>query len=209
MVRKPYEVLRLDYMPGVPFIETPLVNPLPLPPILTTLPASPDINQRSVDATITVQLIVWLNGIVTSGVEGQIQRNDGLINTIQTLSGCTSFGRNVHHDSVSGLNRADHTIAYRNVALVIIEEKDYDMRDCEIDLNKIVWTPHNWRVPFVFGLCFTKTHLKIFTIPSNLQRAEIFFSPLTTHAHRLVCIRAAVNVARILKGFIEDDLMMP
>lgn len=57
LVRKPYEVLRLDYVPGVPFIETPLVNPLPLPPILTTLPASPDIDQRSVDATITMRLL--------------------------------------------------------------------------------------------------------------------------------------------------------
>ena len=162
------------------------------------------------DERIAARLNVWLQETTGGGEESQIARNDGLLKAIMSIAGLSEFTRNKKSDTTVSM-RPDMTILSNGVPIVMVEEKEQEnIAGAAADLiNKFVWIPHLRRLPFFIGFAFSFTHVRILLFERNTAARLIFGGPCATLADRYDVLKPAVNVARVLKHFVDSDLIYP
>jgi hypothetical protein len=162
------------------------------------------------DERIAPRLNVWLQETTGGGEESQIARNDGLLKAVMCIAGLTDFSRNKQSDTTL-FRRPDMTIMCNGVPIVMVEEKEEsNIAGAVSDLiNKFVWIPHLRRLPFFIGFAFCFTHVRIVQFERSLPARVIFSGPCATIADRYDVLKPAVNVARVLKYFVDSDLVYP
>ena len=162
------------------------------------------------DERIVHRLGVWLQETTGGGEESQIARNDGLLRTIMCLAGVSTFNRNKKSDTTQS-KRPDLTMLHHGVPILMVEEKEGDdIAGAASDLiNKFVWIPHLRRLPFFIGFAFSFSRVRIIQIPRNEPPVTLFEGPCIDTADRYDVLKPAVNVARLLKYFINADLIHP
>jgi hypothetical protein len=148
-------------------------------------------------------------GIGGEGESGLIGRNDNLLLIIRRLAELDYFSRDLHDQSTELATRSDATIGKSNCALLLVEEKQVSMSAAIADFKrKFQWIPYYHKMPFVFQFAITRSTLKIFQIDQGSYCTEIFTADLGTVSGKWACVIAAVNVARVLKYFINQDLFV-
>lgn len=195
-------------------------NPASLPPMenwlnthvppLPTGSAHMSYTSADYDERIAPRLNVWLQETTGGGEESQIARNDGLLKTVMSIAGLSDFSRNKKSDTTVS-KRPDMTITCNGVPIVMVEEKEEgNIGAAASDLiNKFVWIPHLRRLPFFIGFAFCFTHVRIVLFEQNLPSKVIFGGPCATLADRYDVLKPVVNVARVLKHFVDSDLIYP
>lgn len=73
---------------------------------------------------------------------------------------------------------------------------------------KFQWIDHFHRIPFVSVIGINRSHFQVFAMTSNEMRC-FFRISIVTDADRWSCVVASVNIARILRLYIEDRLFIP
>lgn len=195
----PFESLNVD------FLTTPIINPLPLYPMNQF--NFPHMDVTSNDPDLTCYLIVWLNGKVSDGKEGQIFRNDGLLYSLMYLADLNGSSRKTHEDSTMATTRSDATLLSNGIPIVNIEEKDISIIDAMKDLKtKFVWIPNFHKLPFVFGIAITKTQFQIVSLHLNSAINYLFSRDITHIIGRWECVLAIVNIARAIKYFTINNM---
>ena len=135
--------------------------------------------------------------------------NDALFSIYEILAKLGKYSRNMHEDSTVAKTRSDRTDKYEGVTLVRIEEKDHSLQEAVDDLErKPHWLPHYVRLPFIFGIAITADQLEIFTLHGDKSMRRVFSANLTDVVERWSCVRAIINIARTLKMFIEQGLVI-
>lgn len=146
---------------------------------------------------------------MSEGKLGIISRDDCLLYIIKRLSGMTGASRDIGELSTKKKTRCDMTMMYTNVPLVIVEEEWEDIRYASNDLKKIFqWLPHHNDLPFVFGLAFTKSEFQIYLMTADAGwklRKPIVSANIDLTDDRAECLLYAVNIARVIKHFIEVE----
>jgi hypothetical protein len=162
------------------------------------------------DERIAGRLDVWLQETTGGGEESQIGRNDGLLKAIMSIAGLPDCTRNKKSDTTAS-KRPDMTILCNGVPILMVEEKDEgNISAAASDLmNKFVWIPHLRRLPFFIGFAFCFTHVRIVLFERNMPPTILFSHPCATTADRYDVLKPAVNVARVLKHFVDTDLIYP
>jgi tRNA A-37 threonylcarbamoyl transferase component Bud32 len=190
------------------FLSTPLPAPVPMNNYVGYQhPASMDMN--TYDPRVSREISRWMEGLVGDGEEGIISRNDALFNVYKYIAKLGKFSRNKHEDSTVLTTRADRTDKYEGVSLVIIEEKPRDLRAAVGDIaRKFRWLPHYSRLPFIFGIAVTPDELEIYTLHENNSMVRVFDANLDDPVERWKCVVAAINIARTLKMFVEQRLVI-
>lgn len=159
------------------------------------------------DQYLTPMISIWLRNYTHSGEHGLIGRDDALCDIYCYLNDLTEGLRNQHEDSTIVGKRADRADQYEGVTLVRVEEKENSIREAADDLrNKSCWLPHYARLPFIFGIAITRTHLSIYTISPDGMNLK-FSTQLNDMANRWNCVVAMINIARTLKLFINKNLV--
>ena len=169
-----------------------------------------DITSSATDNRICHRIAVWLTETTGSGEESQIGRNDVLLKTIMCIAGIADFFRNTTTDTTTR-SRPDFTALYEGVPVLIVEEKEGDaIRAAKNDIiNKFVWIPNLHRLPFFIGIAFSFTHVGIVQLKRNEPAVTLFSRQLNSFKDRLAVLKPAINVARVLKHFIDSGLMEP
>lgn len=185
------------------FLTIPPPSPLPMS-------GYEDFNHTQMDKSrydnlLTPIISMWLRNYTTSGEHGLIWRDDSLCLIYCYLNDLTEGLRNQHEDSTIVGKRADRADQYEGVTLVRVEEKESSIREAVDDLReKSCWLPHYARLPFIFGIAITRTHLSIYTIsPSGMNPK--FSTQLNDMSDRWKCVVAMINIARTLKLFINKN----
>lgn len=124
------------------------------------------------------------------------------------LAGLGKFSRNKHEDSTVSTTRSDRTDKFRGVSVVVIEEKYVSVTDAVDEIRrKNVLPPHYNRLPFVFGIGISKDELQICNVTESATTV-VLQANLNSMAGRFSCVVAAVNIARALKLFQRDNLII-
>lgn len=170
----------------------------------------PDVDRTRVDNRLLVGISTWMIGWSLAGEAGLISRNDGLFRVIFSLGGLTYGMRDCHDNSTTTRTRSDVTLGFDGCALVLAEEKDMENIDNAVEdlRRKFQWIDHFHRIPFVFGIAINRSHFQVFAMTAN-EMQSIFHSPIVTDADRWSCVVASVNIARILRLYIEHRLFIP
>ena len=169
-----------------------------------------DMDRRSFDRHISHGIARWMDGTYGDGEKGQISRNDALFCIYQHLANLGKFSRNKYEDSIVVKTRSDRTDNYEGVTLVKVEEHVDSMHDAIDDLARTArWLPQYEHLPFIFGIAVTQDQLKVFTLHADNTMIEVFsVNYLTDIVNRWLCVRAMINIARTLKSFIEQKLVL-
>ena len=147
-----------------------------------------------------------MNGNVGDGEEGAISRNDALFSVYTYLANLDRFSRNKHEDSTVARTRSDRTDMYEGVSLVKVEEKNNSLQEGIDDLaRKSRWLPHYARLPFIFGIAVTPDQLEIYTLHADNTMVRAFSADLNDVVDRWLCVVAAINIARTLKMFVQQQ----
>ena len=154
-----------------------------------------------------------MNNDVGDGENGIIGRDDSLLLIIRYLSGMDRWSRDKSETSTMGATRSDMTILYNNIPLVNVEEKENVISDAFHDLvEKFQWLPHNDELPFVFGIAMTKSAFQVYLMTADAawkSSAPIVNANISNFKDRAMCLLYAVNIARVLKFFIESGRIYP
>ena len=102
---------------------------------------------------------------------------------------------------------------YNNIPLINLEEKSDEIENARNDLvRKFEWLPHCNMLPFVFGIAISIKRFQIYLMtPDNKWKAKqpIVNVNIEEIVDRTQCLLYAVNVARVLKLFIQSDCLQP
>ena len=189
-----------------------LLNPLPV-----TVPVGSfvcyqcdDMDMRSFDRHISYGIARWMDGTYGEGEKGLISRNDALFCIYQHLANLGKFNRNKYEASTVAKTRSDRTDKYEGVTLVKIEEHVDSIQSAIDDLARTAhWLPQYENLPFIFGIAVTQDQLKVFTLHADNTMIEVFsVNYLTDIINQWLCVRAMINIARTLKSFIEQKLVL-
>ena len=169
-----------------------------------------NITSSFIDPRIQHRIQVWLTETTGGGEESQIARNDGLLKTIMCIAGITDFLRNKKTDTTA-TKRPDFAALYGGVPIFIDEEKEGDNIAEAMDdiINKFVWIPNLRRLPFFIGIAFSFNQVRIVRLNRNAPQNVLFSHTLGTLEDRLAVLQPAVNVARVLKHFVDSDMITP
>ena len=162
------------------------------------------------DSMVTSNVQIWMSNATTLGESGMHYRNDALMMICYRLSGLNYASRDHHEMSTINTTRSDATFGVDGVPLILIEEKTTSFVDAFNDLRrKFRWVPFFGNLPFVYGIAITVSQLAIYTINHNSDFTQVFTANLNIINDRALCVKAIVNMARVLLGFIEDNLFTP
>ena len=180
------------------------VDPIPIGEV------NGNITSSFIDLNIQHRIHVWLRETTGGGEESQIARNDGLLKTIMSIAGITEFLRNKKADTTV-TKRPDFTALFGGVPVFIDEEKEGDNVAEAVDdiINKFKWIPNLHRLPFFIGIAFSFSHMRIVQLNRDAQPTVIFAHSISTFQDRLSVLQPAVNVARVLKHFVDTDMITP
>jgi hypothetical protein len=169
-----------------------------------------NITSSFIDPRIQHRINVWLTETTGGGEESQIARNDGLLKTVMCIAGITDFLRNKKTDTTA-TKRPDFTALYGGVPLLIGEEKEGDDIKGAMDdiINKFTWIPNLRRLPFFIGIAFSFNQVRIVRLVRNAPMELLFSHALGSLEDRLAVLQPAVNVARVLKYFVDSDMITP
>jgi hypothetical protein len=161
-----------------------------------------NITSSFIDPRIQHRINVWLYETTGGGEGSQIARNDGLLKTVMCIAGITHFLRN---------KRPDFTALYGGVPLLIDEEKEGDDIKGAMDdiINNFSWIPNLRRLPFFIGIAFSFNQVRIVRLVRNAPMELLFSHALGSLEDRLAVLQPAVNVARVLKYFVDSDMITP
>ena len=95
--------------------------------------------------------------------------------------------------------------------MFIDEEKEGDDIANAVDdiINKFAWIPNLRRLPFFIGIAFSFNHIRIVRLTRNAPHHILFSHALGSFEDRLAVLQPAVNIARVLKHFVESDMITP
>jgi hypothetical protein len=192
------------------FLKTPLSHRIPVGQQLNMIQHD-DIDRTAYDEELTHFIAGWMGGKTGNGEEGLISRDDALCNIFCKLARLDKFSRNKHEDSTVSTTRSDRTDFWNGVPIVSLEEKDDSIQEAVSDImRKKQWIPNFYRIPFFFGIAFSRDCLKIFTLHSNDQYNTVFDVQFVDNlATKWSCIVAVINVARTLIYFQQDEMIIP
>jgi len=164
-----------------------------------------------------IYLQVFLKNNISSGEDGIIGRDDGILRTLCQLLGCSSSGRNVHFFSTPNDTRLDFTGLFEQVQLVLAEEKDDDITGAMQDMNDKIRFLHNYspEITVMYGFAFSRNEFRILQFIRNPdsdipQSSNVWFErSLNNPYDRMLCIFAALNVGRVLKYYRDNGLLSP
>ena len=178
------------------------IDPLPIGVVYGTMTSS------AVDTRIFHRINLFLKETYGGGEESQISRNDGLLRSIMCVAGINEFVRNKISTTTPG-RRPDFTALYGGVPVLIAEEKDEDNIQGAIDdvINKFDWIPNLRELPFFICFAFSFTQVKIVKLVKNAPHTILLSASLTSLEDRLTVLKPAMNVARVLKHFIDVDMI--
>lgn len=210
----PFDVnvsLEVDAVCTLNLLQTPLLTPIPVGQMFVGVPNDAAVFSHSaVDNDLAHCIYGFMNAQCGEGEEGLISRNDCFCNIFKTLASMEKFSRNKHEDSTQFTTRADRTDKYEGVSLVITEEKILSLADAKNDLlRKVRWIPHYSKLPFVFAVAIAGNQLEVYAIKSNTELKSLFRADMNSIPQRWSCIVVAINMARIIKSFIERNLIIP
>ena len=150
-----------------------------------------------------------MNNLTGEGENSTIHRNDSILFLIYALSGMTSFSRDVSELSTKNATRSDQTQMYNNIPLINVEEKSDEIENARNDLvRKFEWLPHCNMLPFVFGIAISIKRFQIYLMTSDNEwtaKQPIVNVNIEEIVDRTQCLLYAVNVARVLKFFIQKS----
>ena len=125
----------------------------------------------------------------------------------------TSFSRDVSDLSTKDATRSDETQMYNNIPLINVEEKSDEIENARNDLvRNFEWLPHYNMLPFVFGIAISRKRFQIYLMTSDNEwtaKQPIVNVNIGEIVDRTQCLLYAVNVARVLKFFIQSDCLQP
>ena len=169
------------------------------------------------DQNIAYLVQSWLNSniLTGSGECAQHSRNDGVLFFIMHLAGIplVDFKRDNNMGGTITVNpqqRPDFCAFHNGVVVLMAEENaDGDIGGAEADIrNKFAWIPQ-LIIPFFIAFAFCFSRVKVIGIRRNLPIYTVFDCLCSTLADRLLFLRPAVNIARVLRYFIMEDLIFP
>ena len=156
---------------------------------------------------------VWMSNKVRGreGESGIHYRNDGLLYILKLLGGLTFFNRNnIQSTTKEGL-RQDITLGFQSVPLVHVKERRDKVSDGVAELrNNLHWIPNLKKVPCIFGIAISVTHLQIWRLTSQgiTDTSPIFATCLDSMLDRMKAVVAVVHCARILKFYTQNDELL-
>jgi hypothetical protein len=194
------------------WLESPLENPLPCG-VAAFPPACPFVDVTKADLVKTGLIAAWMNGIVGIGENSNHYRNDGLLLLIHFLSGTDSYSRDTSEISTRGTKRSDMTLMFHNVPLVIVEEKHDKVSGAVADIkSKAHWLPHYEDVPFVFAIAISVAQFQVYLMTEDegwKSKPPLVNENISDITGRAQCLVHAVNIARVIKFFIEREMVCP
>ena len=170
----------------------------------------PGVDHRHCDIVMHNGVFSWMSGWSYEGESGLHSRNDGLFHIIDYCAGLTYKLRDRHDSSTIVTTRADVTMGFGGCALVLVEEKDVErVEEATSDLRlKFQWIPNFDMLPFVFGIAVTRIAFEVFAMGRSTMHS-LFRTTLGTDSDRWDCVVASVNIARVLRYFITNQMFVP
>jgi hypothetical protein len=172
----------------------------------------PCIDHEHFDDQIYAAVTGWMSGWSMGGKSGLISRNDNLFRVIHKLSGLTY---SIRSDSQDGAmyairSRADVTMGFSGCALLVAEEKDENrIEDAVADLQRnFQWIPHFYKLPFIFGIAVNRFRFEVYALERSKIRV-LLSADLSDFTQKWRCVVAAINIARVLRYFISNNLFYP
>jgi hypothetical protein len=164
----------------------------------------------NVDERISHRLCIWLGETVGGGEESQIGRNDGLLKAIMSIAGVSEFVRNTKVETTNS-KRPDFTALYSGVPILVGEEKSMDNIQGAVDdvVNKFVWVPNLRNLPFFVGFAFSFHQIRIVKLVRGSPHVILFHGNCSSTEDRFAVLKPAINVARVLKYFINSNMIHP
>jgi hypothetical protein len=162
-------------------------------------------------------LYSFVKNRIGDGENGIIGRDDGILCEITRLVGCSSFGRNVDYYSTPNDTRPDFVGRWCNVQVVFCEEKDDNIQDAVADLWRKFRFVDNYstEIKYMFTFAISRDNFQIIKFRRNGMKqlpldGEVWFeSTLNSIPDRMKCIIASMNVGRILKFYVQSNLITP
>jgi hypothetical protein len=143
----------------------------------------PELDHTRHDQTVRTGIPLWMKEWCTC--KGLRARNDGLLNIIEHLSGVAYRATNLHDLSVVvKMNRTGDLPAYDGCPMVFVEEKEEDSDATRELYRKCGRVSTLGRLPFVFGMAFSRTQLEVFAIPPDGRMSSLFHAFLYDEADR-------------------------
>jgi hypothetical protein len=166
---------------------------------------------NSHDRIFTPCALKWMIGRIGQGEMGAVGRNENLFDILQYLAGMDEFSRSKHDDDTTLQTRFDRMDSCAGVPLVVTEENYTSLTAAQHELKrKFGWIPHFARLPFIFGVAATRDKLTIHTMHSEEPTLRTVFSAdLSDPGQRWYCVIAAVNIARTIRCFVENGMIIP
>lgn len=147
------------------------------------------------------------------GENSTIYRNDSILMLIYSLSGMTSFSRDISELSTLKNTRSDETQMFHNIPLVNVEEKSDKVESAFRDLaKKFTWLPHYTNLPFVIGFAISIKRLQVYLMTADegwKENLPIVNVDIENIGQRAQCLLYAVNIARVMKFFTESGYLQP
>lgn len=213
------EVQNLNFQNQL-FLQEPLIGPFPLgglfdPAVLQPLiPYLKEISGCTPDFQVTPSAIMFLASNPKDPACGELaqgSRNDALLNVLTHACKMTLI-RNVQATSLDGkTSPVDISLYCCGVPLLIAEETSDNLQAAAADLDaKFAWIACLVRLPFVINFAFSFTQFGIYRIGVHDQtHAQIFQSNLNTVPERWNCLKAVINVARMINYLAERGGLTP
>ena len=199
---EPLEPTDVDFLRIAPLSGVPVGN-LEFP--------FPDIDRERSDSEMVAGVICWMSGWSYAGESGLHSRNDGLFRIIDHLACLTYKLRDLHDNSTVVTTRTDVTMGYSGCALLLAEEKDSArIEEAIADLQrKFQWISYFHNLPFVFGIAITRTAFQILALERSGRVRAMFRTQLSNDTERWSCVIASINIARVLRYFITNEMFVP
>ena len=195
---------------GENFLQSPLLLPVPVGVLHSQyfLPAT-DIDSTKLDQEMLTNVDTWMRSVAFEGENGLISRNDALFHLIYRLGGLDYGMRDRHYNSTTGVTRSDLTMGFNGCALLLAEEKDTDSIDKGVrELKaKFQWIGQFDRLDFVFAIAINRSAFRVLAMTRD--RAHVLFhTSILTENQKWSCVVASINIARVLRYNIENELFI-
>lgn len=159
---------------------------------------------------------LWIDATIGGGDGGFLTRDTLILSFILNLAGIprNSFSRDTSTtiDSVHLQHKPpDYMAIHQNVGILMAEEKDGDdIRGATNDVvSKFGWIANLIQLPFYIAIAFCRTSVRVLCFRRNLPMQILFQSGISEVEERIDFLPIAVNIARVLKYFIESELVEP
>jgi hypothetical protein len=181
----------------------------PLPCAVVPFPANCSfVDISTSDPVLTGNTSIWMDNKTGIGENSTIYQNDSILMLLYSLSGMTSFSRDVSELSTLKNTRSDETQMFHNIPLVNVEEKSDKVGSAFRDLvEKFTWLPHYTNLPFVIGFAVSVKWLQVYLLMADEGWKENL--PIVNVDIENQCLFYAVNIARVMKFFTESGYLQP